>query len=160
MIQRIQTVYLLLVALIGGLLYIYPLVSLVPANANAEPVIYHVSALKVEMLTNGTSDLMMRFWPVVVLKALVIAFALLIVFQYRNRRRQMNYTQLLLLLNLAQIVLLVVDVDRLLTITGTNHQVSYSVFAVLPVIQLVLTRLATAAIRKDDELVRSADRLR
>ena len=160
MIQRIQTVYLLLVALIGGLLYVYPLVSLVPANANAEPVVYHVSALKVEMLINGTSDLMMRFWPVVVLNALVIAFALLIVFQYRNRRRQMNYTQLLLLLNLAQIVLLVVDVDRLRSIAGTNHQVSYSVFAVLPVIQLVLTRLAITAIKKDDELVRSADRLR
>ncbi|MBL7923895.1 MAG: DUF4293 domain-containing protein [Bacteroidia bacterium] len=160
MIQRIQSVYLILVALAGILMYFFPVVSLVPSGAEAEPVIYHLSALKVETLLNGSSSLLMRYWPMVLLNALVIAFAALVVMQYKNRKKQITYTHMLLLLVLAQIVMIIYDVDLLLKVAGGAHMISYNAFSILPLLQILFTRLATSAIKKDEDLVRSADRLR
>ena len=160
MIQRIQTIYLALTAICGLLMYFFPLVSLVPANASAEPVIYHLSALEVNVITNGTSNVLMRLWPVVVLNALTIAFAVFTILQFKSRVKQIRFTHFLLILQLIQIVFIVFDVEKLSTVAGEGHMITFGVFSVLPALQLLFTRLATGAIKKDEALVRSADRLR
>jgi hypothetical protein len=160
MIQRIQSVYLLLVALAGVLMFMFPFVSLVPSTQDAYPAIYHMSSLKIEELLNGTSSVFMRLWPMVVLNTVIIAFALFVIFQFKNRKSQITYTHFLLFLLLGEIGLIVYDVNSLNTAVGDGHSISFTVFTLLPVAQLVLTRLATTAIKKDEALVRSADRLR
>lgn len=160
MIQRIQTIYLALVALAGILMYFFPFVSLVPETANADTVIYHVSALQVELLNNGVSSVFMRYWPMVILNTLIVAFSVYVILMYKTRSKQIKLSHLLLILILAQLTLVVYDVSSLKHVAGEGYMISYNVFSLLPLLQIVCTRLAAAAIRKDEALVRSADRLR
>lgn len=160
MIQRIQSVYLLLVALAGIFMFMYPFVSLVPNTPNADPSIYYMSSLKIEVLLNGTSSVFMRLWPMVILNTVVIAFAIFTLIQFKNRKAQISYTYFLLFLLIGEIALIVYDVNSLNNAVGAGHSISFTVFTLLPILQIVFTRLATSGIKKDEALVRSADRLR
>lgn len=160
MIQRIQSVYLLLVALAGIFMFIYPFVSLVPNTPDAAPSIYYMSSLKIEVLLNGTSSVFMRLWPMVVLNTVIIAFALFTLIQFKNRKVQITYTYFLLFLLIGELALIVYDVNSLNNAVGAGHSISFTVFTLLPILQILFTRLATSAIKKDEALVRSADRLR
>ena len=160
MIQRLQTVYLALVAIIGMCMYFFPLVSLVPSAAGSLPTIYHISALQVTMLENGTESMLVRYWPTLILTAVIIAFSVVTILQYKKRLQQIKFTHLLMILLIAQVLLLAFDVEQLRGVAGEGYMISYNVFTILPVLQIVFCRLATAGIKKDEALVRSADRLR
>lgn len=160
MIQRIQSVYLLLVALSGIFMFIYPFVSLVPNTPDADPAIYYMSSLKIEVLLNGTASVFMRLWPMVILNTVIIAFALFTLVQFKNRKSQIAYTYFLFFLLMGEIILIIYDMNSLNNAVGAGHSISFTVFSILPVLQIVFTRLATTAIKKDEALVRSADRLR
>ena len=160
MIQRIQSVYLLLVAVIGVLLYGFPLVSLVPSQAGSSPAIYHLSALQVESLVNGTSVLYVRYWPTLILNALIIAFSVFTILQYKKRSFQLKCANGLMLMILVLLVLLALDIERLRSGAAASHMITFNVYTALPVIQVILVRMAAGGIKKDEALVRSADRLR
>lgn len=160
MIQRIQSVYLLLVSIAGALMFIYPFVSLVPDSTGADPAIYFVSSLNIEVLLNGKSAVFMRLWPMVILNMIIITFALFALLQYKKRKTQIIYSHILLFLILGQIALIAFDVNTLNTAVGAGHSISFTVFTLLPLLQILFTRLATSAIKGDEALVRSADRLR
>lgn len=160
MIQRIQSVYLLLVAVSGILMFFFPLVSLVPSATSAAPTVYHLSALKVELLDAGSVSVYVRYWPSLVVNVLVIAFSVFTLLQFRKRPFQIKCANFLLLLIVCELVLLAFNVERLKSSVAPDHITSYNVFSVIPVIQVMLARFAVSAIRKDEALVRSADRLR
>lgn len=160
MIQRIQTVYLLLVALSGVLMFFFHLVSLVPLQPSVETAVYHLSMLRTEKLINGESSMVMREWPGVVMNVVVIAFSVLVILQFRNRKKQIRSSHFLLLLILINVVLMLIDVEKLRGLLGNGYMLTYNVYSLLPVIQLLFSRLATTAIKRDEALVRSADRLR
>ena len=61
---------------------------------------------------------------------------------------------------MGEIGLIIFDVNTLNNAVGAGHSISYTVFTLFPILQLVFTRLATSAIKSDEALVRSADRLR
>lgn len=160
MIQRIQSVYLLLVALCGLALYFFPVVSLVPENASADPSIYHFNAMQVDRISNGTSELFVRPWPILVLNALLVAGSVYVILQYRKRSMQIRFTHVLFLGILAELVLILFDAEALKSAAGMGHMLSFNVWSLLPLLMLLFTRLALAAIKRDEALVRSADRLR
>lgn len=160
MIQRIQSVYLLFVAVIGILLYGFPVVSLVPSQAGASPAIYHISALQVESLVNGTSVLYVRYWPTLILNAIIIAFTIFTILQYKKRSFQIKCANGLMLMVLVLLVLFALDIERLRSGAAASHMIAYNVYTALPVIQVILVRMAIGGIRKDEALIRSADRLR
>ena len=160
MIQRIQTVYLLLVAISGLLMFFLHLVSLIPLQPAVETAVYHLSMLRTEKLVNGESSMVMREWPGVVMNVVVIALSVLVILQYRNRKKQIRSSHLLLLLILINVVMMIFDVEKLRSILGDGYMLTYNVFSLIPVLQLLFSRLATSAIKRDEALVRSADRLR
>lgn len=160
MIQRIQSVYLLLVAIAGALTYFFPIVSLVPSPEAANNAVYHLSALQLVRMAGDTTEIMMRPWTVVVLGVISIALSLFIISQYQKRSFQIRLTHLLMMLLLAEIVFIVYSAESLKNLAGTEHMISFNFFSTLPLVQVILTRLASAAIKRDEALVRSADRLR
>ena len=46
------------------------------------------------------------------------------------------------------------------TADSINANIHYTIFSVMPVISIILIYLAYRAIKRDEELVRSADRIR
>lgn len=136
MIQRIQTIYLLLAAAVsGGLIFA---VSLWPdANGNDVMVLQQLNYL-------------FAFISSAVLSIIAI-------FLFKNRKLQTVVSRLNILLNL---ILLSVFVYRSLTMSGETAVSEKGIGMLLPIISIVFLVLANRAIRRDEQLVKSADRFR
>ncbi|WP_438962977.1 DUF4293 domain-containing protein [Nonlabens sp.] len=136
MIQRIQTIYLLIAAAVsGGLIFV---VSLWVDGKGNEFVAMDV----------------MSYFAAFVVSALL---SLVAIFIYNNRKLQTVINRLNILLNL---ILLGVFVYRLLTMSGETAVSEKGIGMLIPIISIVFLVLANRAIRRDEQLVKSADRFR
>ncbi len=136
MIQRIQTIYLLISAAIMAALYIwFPLI-----------------------LDADGSVLIERFEPVIFIPILLsITFVIISILNFKKRQSQFILNRLNILLNF---ILLGVFVYRSLTLSGEALVSEKGIGIFLPIISIVFLVLANKAIKKDEDLVKSVDRLR
>jgi hypothetical protein len=136
MIQRIQTIYLLLSAAVSaGLIFVLHLWT------NSEEI--QVFA-KDEYLYFGL------FLGSAVLSSISI-------FTFKNRKFQFVLGRLNIILNF---ILLGFFVYQLLMPPGESHISEKGVGIFIPILSIVLLVLANKAIKKDEDLVKSVDRLR
>ncbi len=137
MIQRIQTVYLFIALVTTGFLpFVFPLWTL---NNNKE---FYFMADQVYVLLFGLST----------------SLSLLSILFYKKRQHQFVINRLNLILNL---ILLGLFVYHSLNLSGEIVSVSEKGIGMfLPIISIVFIVLANKAIKKDEDLVKSVDRLR
>ena len=142
MIQRIQSILLGCAVLINALLLLIPVYKFIAADPAVSPEDYVIT--KNALLT--------------ILNCGVGVLSLLAVFLYKNRNLQIRVTNLSLLLTVILTGLLFFVADTLSG--GMNKRVEYVTGSYLPIIEMLFLFLAVRFIKKDEELVRSADRLR
>jgi hypothetical protein len=136
MIQRIQTVYLILVALItGGLPFYAGLWTETEGN-----VVYAANIMWIQVVFLVSA-----------------ALALITVFLFKNRKNQFVLNRLNIILNL---FLLGFFVYRSLSLSGETSVSEKGIGMLIPVFSIVFLVLANRAIKKDEDLVKSVDRLR
>ena len=136
MIQRIQTIYLLLVVVLsGGISMILP---------------YGLDSNKISLLPQNNFLVLGMF----IGSAIV---ALISVFLFKNRQLQFVMGRINILLNF---ILLGVFVYWSLTLSGEALVSEKGIGMMIPVISIVLLVVANKAIKKDENLVKSVDRLR
>ena len=137
MIQRIQTIYLLLAFVVTGILpFFIPLWT----------------------MTDGSSYFFMQNQVYVVVLGLSTTLSLLSIVSYKKRQNQFVIDRLNIILNL---ILLGLFVYRSLNLSGETIAVSEKGIGMfLPIVAIVLLVLANKAIKKDEDLVKSVDRLR
>jgi uncharacterized membrane protein YwzB len=142
MIQRIQSLFLLGTAISGALFAFLPW------------AVFHLGDGKEDVILKGTSELVSS------LPGLTIAlFALINIFLFRNRKRQMRVCNVLFVIAIGALS------SAVLKITATSAELKatdfdYQFGMVWPVISIIFTYMARHSINKDEQLVRSADRLR
>lgn len=137
MIQRIQTLYLLLAFLVNLVLpFLFPLWT----------------------FKTGKDYFFMQNQVYVVLFGLSITLSLLSILSFKKRQNQIVVGRLNMIINL---ILLGLFVHRSLNVSGETPAVSEKGIGMfLPIVAIVLLVLANKAIKKDEDLVKSADRLR
>lgn len=137
MIQRIQTLYMILVAAVaGGLSFVFNLYALEDGTE-----IYAKDDVVYLGLFMGSAVL-----------------ALITIFLYKNRKLQFVLNRFNILCHL---ILLGIFVYRMLNLSGGIDEISEKgIGVILPLISIVLLVLANRAIKKDEDLVKSVDRLR
>ncbi len=137
MIQRIQTIYLLLAFVVTGvLLFFFPLWT----------------------MSDNKEYFFMQSQVYTILLGLSTSLTLLGVVSYKKRQNQFVIGRLNIILNL---ILLGLFVYRSLNLSGETPAVSEKGIGMfLPVVTIVLLVLANKAIKKDEDLVKSVDRLR
>ena len=137
MIQRIQTLYLLIAFVTTSiLLFFIPLWT----------------------LKDGKDFYFMQSQVYTILLGLSTALTLLSIVSYKKRQNQFVIGRLNIILNL---ILLGLFVYRSLNLSGETPAVSEKGIGMfLPVIAIVFLVLANKAIKKDEDLVKSVDRLR
>ena len=137
MLQRIQTIYLLLALLSAAVLpYLFPLWK----------------------LQQGTEFYFVQHLTYVILFGLSTTLSLLSIISFKKRQLQFVLGRLNIILNL---ILLGLFVYRSLNVSGEIPAVSEKGIGMfLPVFSIVLLVLANKAIKKDEDLVKSVDRLR
>ena len=136
MIQRIQTVYMLLVALAAGIL---PFWLELWTDAAGHPV-----------YAQGELWISLAFYASALL-------ALIAIVRYKIRQHQFVLNRLNILLNL---FLLGSFVVRALNLSGETSVSEKGIGLLIPVFSIVFLALANKAIKRDEELVKSVDRLR
>ncbi|TSE11140.1 MULTISPECIES: DUF4293 domain-containing protein [Aquimarina] len=135
MIQRIQTIYLLLAAIVSGVLCMYLPYGL---GENGE-----------ELYIKEDFFLLGGFMGSSML-------SLISIFLFKNRKLQFVLGRLNILLNF---ILLGVFVYWSLTLPGGSDPMK-GIGKFIPIISIVLLVMANKAIKKDEDLVKSVDRLR
>jgi hypothetical protein len=154
MIQRIQSVYLLLITILSAIVFFLP-VSYVATSANS-----FVLSCKGFTTVPPIDALHIVTWPFALIGVLVPLVAFASIFLYKNRKLQirLNIINFLLidLFYLVMIGLMWLTDSRL----GLPSHWGYNFAASLPAVNMVLTFLAIKGIQKDEKLVRSLDRLR
>ncbi|MFV8347041.1 DUF4293 domain-containing protein [Flavobacterium sp. ZB4P13] len=137
MIQRIQTIYLLLAFVVTGiLLFFIPLWT----------------------MKDGKEFYFMQSQVYTIILGLSTTLTLLSIVSYKKRQNQFVIGRLNIILNL---ILLGLFVYRSLNLSGETPAVSEKGIGMfLPVVAIVLLVLANKAIKKDEDLVKSVDRLR
>ena len=156
MLQRIQTIFLFLAAIFMGLFLLFP----IWVYENTE--IHRLHAYGLFSQNNGGEG-MIHFWPYSSAGALglaVVLVSLISIFSYRKRTIQMKLgalNSLLLAAALVTAVWFATDVRNDLTIDGPGV---FGMSLFFPVLAMICNFLANRFIRKDEDLVRSMDRLR
>jgi len=146
MIQRIQSLYLLLAAAAGiGTWFL----NIWKATLNDGVTTYF----------NAQSN-----FPIFVVLMLIVGLALFCIFLYKNRKLQFRLTVLNAVLALAAIALQyfkVQDTANVLQAGGkTITSASYLPGAFLPILIFIFLLMAAKGIYKDEKLIKSLDRLR
>lgn len=136
MLQRIQSIYLFIVILTGGIL---PFVLYLWKDTEGVSV-YAVSEL----------------WAMLMFIASAV-LALVSVFAFKKRKNQFVLNRLNMILNL---ILLGVFAYRALNLSGESNISEKGIGMLIPVFSIVFLVLANRAIKKDEDLVKSVDRLR
>jgi hypothetical protein len=137
MIQRIQTLYLVLSFIITGVL----------------PFVFHLWST-----VDGKEYLFMQNQLYVILFGLSTTLSLLSIISFKKRQHQFVIGRLNIILNL---ILLGLFVYHSLNLSGETPAVSEKgIGMLLPILAIVLLGFANKAIKKDEDLVKSVDRLR
>ncbi|MCI7315093.1 MAG: DUF4293 domain-containing protein [Bacteroidales bacterium] len=98
-------------------------------------------------------------WGLAILSALVSVMACYAIFKFKNRRLQIKWTNTCLLLTVAWYATAAAYVWSRMQATGFETIVPKAGLA-LPAISLICLWLARRGIKKDEALVRAADRIR
>ncbi len=163
MIQRIQSILLALVVIFGGLFFILPILSFENLKAGNHIIGEYEMFFGSTFLSSNWEIKVLDNIGVGVLQGLIIVFSTIVIFMYKNRQLQMKLLKLNILFIALQISAIAMYSDSVKTAIGSTVNdvlVGFEFGAVIPVISLILTYLAIRFIKKDDNLVRAADRLR
>ncbi|MEJ2585150.1 MAG: DUF4293 domain-containing protein [Robiginitalea sp.] len=136
MIQRIQTVYLLIVAILTGILPYW-----------------------VHLWTDGGGEAVYARQEIFISGAFYgsALLALIAILRFKNRKQQFVLNRFNILLNL---FLLGFFVYRSLSISGEAEASEKGIGMLIPIFSIVFLVLANKAIKRDEDLVKSVDRLR
>jgi len=153
MIQRIQTVYLLIVSVLNLLVVFMPL-----ATVQADGIFYSFDASGMST-TTAPEALVYPTWALMALAALVSLLALATIFFYQRRMLQIRLCTFNTLLIVGFYGLFAFYLWRL---AGTTDAFTFNfqIPLAFPLVSLILNWLAIRAIGADEMLVRSLDRLR
>jgi membrane protease YdiL (CAAX protease family) len=137
MLQRIQTVYLAIVFILTGILpFVFPLWKTIEGKD-----FYFMNVILYQIVFGLSTTL-----------------ALISIITFKKRQQQFVLNRLNMILNL---ILLGLFVYRSLNLSGETPAVSEKGIGMfLPILSIVMLVLANKAIKKDEDLVKSVDRLR
>lgn len=144
MIQRIQTMYLSIATLLsGGIIFIVDLWE------NAKNKAFNI----IDSFTTD-STLLKAMSVLFIVSAIITFFA---IFKYKNRQTQFVLGRLSILINFILLGILVYYVQNL---SGEITVSEKGIGLLIPIFTILFVALANRAIKKDEELVKSVDRLR
>lgn len=146
MIQRIQTVWLLLAGAAAACMFFLNMFTVSYTQAGAEVVkdipLFYNYLLSIFGFT-------------------LVAIPLIALTQFKKRKAQMGMAVITIILNLLFVALYIMDTQNYGSHIGQSvSSLAYGAGSFMPVVSIIFLILAIRGIRKDQKLVKSLDRLR
>jgi hypothetical protein len=155
MIQRIQSLYLLLTTLLSGLFLKGSFLKFID-NEGSRIIVNFTGIYKVT--GNKGFDLIEKLLPLSIIFILIPVISGLAIFLYKNRKLQLKITLILIIISIVLIAISIYYGISLINSFHTTFVPGITMF--VPFLILVLTILAHRGIKKDEALVKSYDRIR
>ncbi len=155
MLQRIQSLFLLGVVIIMALMSFLPIYG--GANETGE-LLFKMG--KLSLIVEGSTIDAIPLFYLSGLSAFSALLSMFVIFQFSNRKLQMRLTVVNLLVIATFMVLSYLMIPKFVSGMETTIVGSFSIIYYLGVLAIVLNSLARVFIKKDEDLVRSVDRLR
>lgn len=156
MIQRKQTLFLLVAVIASLLCFFMPIGVILPKGMGGVVSLYNLGFVD----DNGTIIVSGTCLPLFILLAVSTALSLATIFLYKNRKLQLS----LCATNLLFSVLWYIDYTLLffgmVTVPEVEGNVEVKFAACLPLIAIIMVVLARKGVADDEKLVRAADRIR
>ncbi|MBC7411092.1 MAG: DUF4293 domain-containing protein [Bacteroidia bacterium] len=156
MIQRLQSVYLAIATLLGASLalgtiatYVSPLG--ITTTLGISNTVVNTAFQTLESNING---------GILVISAVIVGMGLFALFSFKNRKTQQLVCNIGTVLSLFATLYLASTNNMLMEKNGINAFIISNYRLFTPLLCMMLFILAQRAIKKDDDLVKSADRLR
>lgn len=151
MIQRIQSVYLLVGAIAVTLLIFFPI-----AEFNAADLHYKltIGGLKPLLEGAGKTILLLVFTP------LLASLMLFTILKFKDRKLQLKLNMVSMFVNMALLISIFYYTDTISKMELFNGNYKYLFAAYLPVLSILTIILANRAIRSDEKMLKKSDRLR
>ncbi len=150
MIQRIQSIWLLVAALISGLLFLN----------------WHTGYVFKADIAQGFGMVVRRLtvtehFPTLIIAVVMTVLPLIAIFMFRNRKQQraMSIAGIFACISFVSVNLMRIENFKNTTSPAPANG-SYDIGSVIPAFVIVVLILAIRGINKDEKLVRSMDRLR
>ncbi len=150
MIQRKQTVFLLVAFILSAICLCLPL-------AHFDQGIGQTGALYNLWIVSPSGTHQYQVWALFAILLLTCPITLVAVFSFHNRKTQSRYCLFNMLLLLGWYIVFAVFATGLKAAAGN---LTYSITAVFPLVALLLNFMARKAILADEALVKAADRIR
>ena len=151
MIQRIQTIYLAIAAICILLTLFIPFSSYSFQNETEVFGSFGFSMKTVEV----------TIFPVIYNIAISLFLFLLSIFSFKNRKRQLQLNMVNFAVIIIFIALIFVDFDKIETAFNFEKEdINYGLGMFLPIVSLVGVFMANRAIKSDEKLIKSMDRIR
>jgi len=133
-------------------MFFFPLLRYIDPNSD----IYELTYFGIRNIETG--DHLVKAIPLTILLAVIILLLLITIFSYKNRILQMRLSVFSILLMLGSLGL--ICFYALHGKSKFNSEIFYLYPVIFPVISVTLTFLAFKGVKKDEELIRSYDRIR
>ncbi len=149
MIQRIQTLWLLLASVAAVFMFFFPVAELNDSNSI---MIYTYETISI----GGIDGLLQSGYVLAGLIGIIAVLSFITIFLFKNRTLQMRLCTFISLLDIFTVILIVVfSVNQ-----SENPGITIGLSAILPFVIFILILMARRAVRRDDLLVKAADRIR
>lgn len=152
MIQRKQSVFLLLAVVVNIICLYLPVGTLQPEGMGVASKVYNLC------IVDGNGTFSFHTLPLFLLLAVETVTALVTIFLYKNRKRQMKLCTLCLWLTVLWYCVYAGMMFFVLHGDAENSRLAFG--AVLPLVSAVLVFMARNGIKADEALVRASERLR
>ncbi|MFO8086713.1 MAG: DUF4293 domain-containing protein [Bacteroidales bacterium] len=155
MLQRLQSLYMFLGVLVAIMMFFIPLASFGLIEGQELQLKFLVFD---PFLSYGIKK--QTLLTPVITNIIVAVLLLINIFLYKNRKLQRRILMIIVVINLATLGTVFLAADQISNLSQVGNKAIYEVGTYLPLVIMILLVLANNGIRKDDKLVKSADRLR
>jgi len=151
MLQRIQSVFLFLSGILVALMLFFPFIKF---NSGQ----YSFSAFSVSQFENGVFVNVQSTILVGIFIILSSILSFVTIFMFKNRILQMRLTIINIIITIC--IYASIAFYRLVIFNFDIKTNEHTFWILMPIISIILTFMANRRIKKDEDLVRSVDRIR
>ena len=156
MIQRKQSLFLILAIIAYAVCLFLPIASVSASGMGTDSMVYNLGVV------NGDSGISVSSTclPLFLLLAVSAVISLATVFFYKNRKLQMNLCSIASLFTGLWYVDYLLMVFSIIPIPEVEGATNFQFASCLPLVALLLVLMARKGVSDDEKLVRAADRIR
>lgn len=155
MIQRIQSLFLLVSVILLGILISNPFAAF---TVEPQMLKYSLTTLGLSSPDNLSAERIHTLWFLFAFLLLVLLISLITIFLYRKRMLQIRLCiiTIVMLVGVQGVMFYIVNAIG----KNLNTKPQFSIVFIFPLVSAILNFLALRAIARDEALIRSLDRLR